>query len=103
MNDGFVASDPANVTITAITGRDAIVELLRQEITLLNALLAASFQNANQRNALTQKLQAAIKQVEQGQYADVLDKLGNDVLKKMDGCAATGAPGKNDWLLNADS
>ena len=35
-----------------------------------------------------------------GRYRDALDKLENDILKKTDGCAAAGAPDRNDWIMS---
>ena len=35
---------------------------------------------------------------EDGEYEDAAKKLEHDILKKMDGCAVTGNPDKNDWI-----
>jgi hypothetical protein len=34
---------------------------------------------------------------------DARDKLQNDILKKVDGCAINGAPDKNDWIKDCNS
>ena len=38
----------------------------------------------------------------EGLYEDALDKLENDILKKTDGCAETGAPDSTDWILTCE-
>jgi hypothetical protein len=38
--------------------------------------------------------------VDEGLYGDAIDKLENDILQKTDACATTGAPDKNDWIIN---
>jgi len=35
-------------------------------------------------------------------YQVALDKLQNDLLAKTDGCAASGAPDKNDWIATCE-
>lgn len=54
-------------------------------------------------NALTNKINAVLQDVDQGLYQQALDKLQNDILAKTDGCAKTGAPDKNDWLKDCSS
>jgi len=34
----------------------------------------------------------------QREYEDAVKKLEHDVLKKIDGCALSGKPDKNDWI-----
>jgi len=52
------------------------------------------------KNALTNKINAVIRMVDQGQYANALDKMQNDIAPKTDGCANGGAPDNNDWLTD---
>ena len=56
------------------------------------------FKNDNMKNAITNKINAAIGKVALGQYQDAISMLENDVLNKTNGCAETGAPDKNDWI-----
>jgi hypothetical protein len=65
---------------------------------VINGLAPASFKNPNMANALTNKIAAMIQLIEQGSYAEALDKVSNDILAKTNGCAAVGAPDKNDWI-----
>jgi hypothetical protein len=40
--------------------------------------------------------------IDEGLYQDALNKLKNDILQKTDGCAETGQPDKNDWILTCE-
>jgi hypothetical protein len=98
VSDGLLASDPSNVTITATSGSVAVIDVLRATVDVINGLAPASFKNPNMANALTNKIAAMIQLIEQGSYAEALDKVSNDILAKTNGCAAVGAPDKNDWI-----
>jgi hypothetical protein len=67
------------------------------------ALDANSLQNENMMNALLNKIDAAQAMIDDGQYQAALNKLQNDILAKMDGCAETGEPDKNDWLITCEA
>ena len=41
--------------------------------------------------------------INSGAYQDAINKLQNDLLKKTDGCAASGQPDKNDWITDCSS
>lgn len=58
------------------------------------------FQNVNMQNALVNKIGAAVASIEAGDYRGALGRLENDILKKTDGCATTGRPDKNDWIVD---
>jgi hypothetical protein len=62
-----------------------------------------NFENTNMQNAFNNKIAAVNKMVDQGQYTGAIEKLQNDILKKTDGCALTGAPDKNDWIKDCTS
>lgn len=100
VNDGFVNSDANNVTITAVSSTSAVVSVLDQAIAVVNGFPASAFKNANMRNALTNKINEVLALIDRHQYGDAIAKLQNDVLQKTDGCAMTGAPDKNDWILD---
>ena len=82
---------------------------------------ANSLQNANMENALLNKIEAVEKMLEEGQYQEAMSKAGsggsgrannlyqgalnkleNDILAKTDGCAETGEPDKNDWIVTCE-
>jgi hypothetical protein len=79
-----------------------IVENLLDIITITNNLEPNYFKNANQQNTLTSKLRAVARMVNHGSCADALDKLQNDIMQKIDGCAVKARPDKNDWIINCD-
>jgi K319L-like, PKD domain len=101
VSDG-IASNTQNVAITVLTKQDAATENLASTVDVVNSLppetLPTFFVNSNQANALTSKINAALKLIDQKQYAAALDKLETDILPKTDGCATQGAPDKNDWI-----
>jgi hypothetical protein len=98
--DGFEESIPNNITITVLTRQDKATENLTTFMDVVNHLTApeAVFVNRNMQNALTNKINAVLKLIDQGNYAAALDKLETDILPKTDGCAVDGAPHKNDWI-----
>lgn len=100
VNDGFLNSTPDVATITATATASDVITTLNQAITTVNQLDSQSFKNKNRRDVFTGKIGKAIELIDQGNYADALDKLQNDILGKTDGCAAIGAPDNNDWILD---
>jgi hypothetical protein len=103
VNDGFMDSDASNVTIVTITVEDAVTQTLQQTIAVVNSLPEGDFKNNNMKNVLTNKINAALEEIERGSYQNALDKLENDILGKMNGCYQTGIPDKNDWLTDCSS
>ena len=103
VNDGTEDSDPSNVSVVAITQQSAVTDQLMQTIDVVNSLNPAVFKNENLVNALTNKLNEALTMVQNGQYAEALDKLQNDILQKTNGCAEAGKPDKNDWIEDCTS
>jgi parallel beta-helix repeat protein len=103
VNDGWVDSDPANVTIEAITCADVVGQTLRDTIAVINDLPPGSLKNKNMTNALTNKINASLGKIDTGVCGEALDKLGNDVVAKTDGCANGGEPDPNDWLITCEA
>jgi hypothetical protein len=65
-------------------------------------LTPESLKNKNLKNALLNKINAAQEMIADGLYEEALDKLENDILTKMNGCAETGEPDKNDWIITCE-
>jgi len=101
-NDGLLNSLPATVLVTAIAVADAADETAMDLVVDINELATDDFQNRNMQNALTNKLNVILKMMDRGNYQNALDKLTSDVLTKTDGCAATGVPDSNDWIIDCD-
>jgi len=98
VNDGLVDSPEAHATLMALSQATVATQTTQQAMTAINGLAEAQLKNSSMRNALTNKLQAALADIEAGDYAAALAKLGNDILGKTNGCAATGSPDNNDWI-----
>lgn len=88
----LIVEGTMDVTITL---QDTIIEV--------NDIDVDNFKNKNMQNALTNKIMAVIKLVDNGQYEEALDKLQNDILGKTDGCANDGTPDNNDWIEDCAS
>jgi hypothetical protein len=103
VNDGFVSSDPDNVTVMATSRQDELIDLLGRLIYEINGLDIGVFKNRNMPKTLTNKINATIAMIDSGDYAEALDKLENDILGKTDGCAAGGEPDRNDWIRDCNA
>ena len=103
VNDGFIDSLPTNVTVEVITNQDAASTVLMDtQVTINEVIPPEAFKNKNLGNALTNKINAALAMIQEGQYAQAYDKLVNDVLGKTNGCVETGTPDKNDWIKTCE-
>lgn len=98
VNDGFVDSIPSTVNIQVTTTGSHAIQSVQALETTIGALSATSFKNRNMQNAMINKLNAVIANIDAGNYADALGQLQNDVLGKTDGVATEGAPDNNDWI-----
>jgi hypothetical protein len=101
VNDGLVDSPPATVQIQVVTLQTEVVQnIQRLQQNVIASLAPGAFKNQNMQNALLNKLNAVIASIEAGNYSDALAQLQNDILGKTDGCANSGAPDKNDWIVD---
>jgi hypothetical protein len=103
VNDGFVDSKPANVTIEAISCVDAGVQVLLDLIEAIRNLDESSLKNRNMKTPLINKINAVLSKVENGFYEEAVDKLQNDLLQKTNGCAEISEPDRNDWLITCEA
>jgi hypothetical protein len=103
VNDGTVGSDPDKVTISAVTHQTEAISKVQDGIIEINEIDPETFKNPNNKKTLTSKLSSVIEKLDNGEYQDALKKLENDILRKIDGCALTGSPDKNDWIKDCDS
>ena len=97
------AANSANVTIEAISYKDAGIQALLDLIEAINVLPDGSLKNRNMKTPLVNKVNAVLAKIENGHYDEALDKLQNDLLQKTNGCAEIGVPDKNDWLITAQA
>lgn len=100
VNDGFVDSDPSTIQVQAVTLQTIAIGAIQYTESLITLLSPSDFKNPNMKNTLINKLNTVIANIEAGLYADALGQLQNDILGKTDGCANSGSPDKNDWIIN---
>jgi hypothetical protein len=98
VNDGYVDSIPSTIQIQVITTVTEAIQQTQNIQTIISSLNPSVFKNSNMQNALLNKLNAVINNINAGDYTDALDQLQNDILGKTDGCATSGSPDKNDWI-----
>lgn len=103
VSDGDLESEPATVTITAVPVADAAMEAAEEIGEVLVELPTESLQNPNSATPLVNKLNAIQDMIDRGAYRAALNQLKNDVLPKTDGCALTGEPDRNDWLVTCEA
>jgi hypothetical protein len=58
--------------------------------------------NKNVKYLLLTRIIAVQQMVDEGLYEDALSILENDILQKTNGCAETGQPDKNDWIVTCE-
>jgi PKD repeat protein len=98
VTDGIVDSDPASIQVEVVAREMKIItDIQNLEITITSASPSA-FKNPNMQNTFINKLNAVIADISAADYSGAQNKLQNDVLAKTDGCAASGAPDRNDWI-----
>jgi hypothetical protein len=82
---------------------DGVVEKLHQTIDTIDGLTPTVFKSRNMQRSFKKKLNAVLNKIEREQYQEALTLLENDILAKTDGCAASGAPDGNDWIVDCDA
>ena len=100
VNDGLVDSPPATTQIQVVTLQTRTIQNIQSLQNVIANLAPGAFKNANMQNALLNKLNSVLASIESGNYSDALGQLQNDILGKTDGCATSGAPDHNDWIVN---
>jgi hypothetical protein len=90
-----------SLQIEIISPQGGVVVIKNIVTNLPNTTFAKNAQN--RRNALLNKLDQVIAKIDSGQYPDAINKLLNDIHKKMDGCVTSGAPDKNDWIVDCQA
>ncbi|MDH5191912.1 MAG: PKD domain-containing protein [Gammaproteobacteria bacterium] len=95
-----LASAAVTIPITVITAADAAVGTINDLKDIIVNIDPGILKNANQQNALTNKIDAVLDLIAQDELQLALDKLQNDILGKTDGCANSGYIkwDNNDWV-----
>lgn len=103
VNDDYLSSNTSSIQIQVIMTPTAAVTIIRRVAEVISSLPQSVFKNKNMQNTLLNKLNAVVANIEAGNYVDALAQLQNDILKKMNGCAESGSPDKNDWIRDCGS
>ncbi|MBN2130400.1 MAG: hypothetical protein JW741_12930 [Sedimentisphaerales bacterium] len=103
VNDGTQDSDPAFVTVTAVERKRAVRDTLEKTQKDIAVLPAAAMRNRNSAAVLRNKIDETLALVDNDHYQGAFNKLKNDILKKTDGCALSGSPDRNDWIVTCDA
>jgi hypothetical protein len=103
VNDGLVNSAPDNITVEAMSVQEEVAQHLKDAIDIINDFDPSVFKNKNMQKTLVNKINAVLQQIDQGLYQEALSKLENDIIDKVDGCASTGAPDKNDMVQDCEA
>ena len=107
VNDGLIDSDPSDVLILAIdaVNLDAFISALMDAAQAISELDAKAFNNENNRNVLTSKIIAVIKNYLQDDYGEeLLNTLRDDIGGKMEGCFMPPfTPDQSDWIMNCSA
>jgi hypothetical protein len=91
------------VTITAITAQEAVVLVLLNTIEVVSNLDPEILKDGNvTSDSLINKINAVLGIIGQENYSTALGKLENDILGHTNGCANTGEPDSNDWILTCE-
>jgi hypothetical protein len=103
VNDGFTDSSQETVQALAIVNQSGVIQEIQDLQQYISSLNSADFKNSNMQNTLLNKLNAIIKNVSAGSYADAVSKLQDDVLGKVSSCTLKGNASKSDWIINCSS
>ncbi|MHC4891038.1 MAG: fibronectin type III domain-containing protein, partial [Planctomycetota bacterium] len=93
-NSAAVESGWSNIESSQQFTLDDAVEML---------LDPRSLKNRNMKNALLNKINAVFQMLDEGLYAEALDKLQHDILAKTNGCVLIGGPDRNDWIKTCEA
>jgi parallel beta-helix repeat protein len=100
VNDGFVDSDAANVTITAISHKEEAIKALLESIDVVNNMDQGILKNGNEtKDSMINKINAVLGIIGQENYVTAKGKLENDVLERINGCIVSGVPDSDDWII----
>jgi hypothetical protein len=99
IGDVISPTSTANVTITATSAEGELIDKLEQAIDAVNDLDASAFKNKSLQKNMAKHIGQALGLIDKGEFEQALSKI-ESVVGKTDGCANTGAPDKNDWIID---
>ena len=100
VNDGFVNSPAATVSVTAISVQTEAVQNVQTCQTLIAGLPRSAFINDDLQKSLARSLNDVIEDIDEQEYREALSEVNSDLTKKLDGCSAPNAtkPDRDDWF-----
>ena len=98
VNDSFVNSSPSVAQIVVVTLKTQTINDIQTCQTLVAGLPSSVFVNKGQQKDLTQKLNSTIEDINEQEFREALAEFKSDLVNKVDGCASSGKPDKNDWI-----
>jgi hypothetical protein len=91
VGDGFTASDPDTVTVTAVNREDIAGQKVMEALNIVAGLPSSSVTSEGNRNQLLRLLNMTIDKLQAGQTRQAKTKLA-DAIERTDGCALRGSP-----------
>jgi hypothetical protein len=82
---------------------DEIIQKLRDTNRRISNLPSDFFKNGGMKTALANRLSAAMRDISDARYPEAMRTLDHDVLQRMDGCAQTRKPDRNDWMMTCSA
>ncbi|OPY79362.1 MAG: hypothetical protein A4E65_01893 [Syntrophorhabdus sp. PtaU1.Bin153] len=90
-----------------VYGAISPIENINDKLSQLNAAIdsipASAFNVPSGKDVLKRKLLVISKDIQIKNYTGAYQKLQNDILAKLDGCAVSGGPDGNDWVKACDT
>lgn len=90
---------PTPTSAPVATPASTLIDQVDAIIAAVNGLASSDFKK-NKQKTLINKLEAVRNQIQSGAFQGALNKLENDILPKIDGCALEGSPDSKDWINN---
>ncbi len=101
-NQVYLLSMKATGYLEEIVYLHAVTETLQEAGTIVNGLDTEVFKKKKQKK-LSRKINRSLKLADKLEYRNALKKVRKEVLIRMNGCAASGQPDRNDWIKDCDA
>jgi PKD domain len=102
VNDGSLNSLPATAEIEVVSAQTQLTMNIHSLQQVIANLPASAFKVPRLRNDLLKKLNAVIENICAREYRHAEEQLLDDLLRKVNGCATSGAPDRGDWIVNCE-
>lgn len=103
VSDGSLVSNPDTIQIQAVKDQAGATIAIKGLEDGIKAMDSGAFRNAGMKNALLNKLNAAMANVDAGNHADAMNQLKNDILPKIGNGKNAVEGDKNSWIVDGNS